>query len=149
MPVANLVGDGEVQVQRLDRGQDSPAPGSWRIGPEPEAASVDLRDQVRRDVAGAFGVSPGLVIAETGSAQSTRELRSLCGFGAGCCRCCPRWRPSYARVLDSPVAFRLPMIDDERAEAESRRQQRRAMAIGNLMARGLTQDAATSVYDAG
>ena len=78
LPIANLVGDGVVQVQQLDRGMEAKGKDvAQRIGADPDESSVELRDQLRRDIQSAFGVPGGLLLAESGSAQSTRELRSL------------------------------------------------------------------------
>ena len=52
-----------------------------------------------------------------------------------------------ARVYDAQVSFRLPMLEAETLEADSRRRQRRATAIGALMARGLSREDATTLYD--
>ena len=144
----NLAGAGEVLAAQWDRGQDA-SDRPARIGPEPSESSVELRDQVRRDVCAAFGVVPGLVYAETGSAQSTRELRSL-------------WLRSrvqpvledLAGVLqdamgDPSVAFALPLVEQETAEADGRRRSRRATALAAIMARGLTEEQAVRLHDGG
>ena len=146
LPIANLVGDGAVQVQQLDRGMEAKGDVAQRIGAEPSDGSVTLRDQLRRDIAAAFAVPPGLVFAESGSAQATRELRSLWLRG----RVLPMLDTlgaELARVLDAPVAFRLPLLEAEQAESESRHRQRRALAIGTLMARGLSREDAVSLHD--
>ena len=146
MPVANLVGDGAVQVQSLDRGMEAKGDIAQRIGPEPDEESVTLRDQLRRDVAAAFAVPPGLVFAESGSGQATRELRSLWLRG----RVLPlldTLGAELARVFDDVVSWSLPLLETEQAESESRRRQRRALAVGTLMARGLSRADAQSLYD--
>ena len=140
-------GDGEVIAMQWDRGQEaSDKPG--RIGAEPTDGSVELRDQLRRDVCAAFGIPPGMVYAESGSAQSTRELRSLWARG----RVTPlldTLAAELSRVFGSPVSFTLPLLEAETAEAESRRRQRRAVSIGALVRGGMTVEAATALHDAG
>lgn len=147
LPIANLRGDGTVVVQTLDRGQE--AAGNrvvQRIGSEPDPASVELRDQLRRDVAAAFSTPPGLVFAESGSAQSTRELRSL-WLQARVRPLLSTLAAELSRVFDSPVSFTLPLVASEQAEAESRRRQRRASAIANLIRAGQSPEAAVTLYD--
>ena len=117
-----------------------------RIGAEPDESSVELRDQLRRDIQAAFGVPGGLLLAESGSAQSTRELRSLWLRG----RVMPMLATladELARVFGGPVSWSLPLLEAEERDVESRRQQRRAMAIGALVGRGLTVAQATALYD--
>lgn len=117
-----------------------------RVGADPDQASVDLRDQLRRDVTAAFGCPPGLVFAETGSAQATRELRSLWLRG----RVLPMLDTlgaELARVFESPFTFRLPLVAQEELESDSRRRQRRALAIGTLIARGVSREDAVSLHD--
>lgn len=146
LPVANLAGDGSVVVQHLDRGMEAKGDIVQRVGAQPDQASVELRDQLRRDVAAAFGCPPGLVFAESGSAQSTRELRTL-WLRSRVLPLLSTLGAELARVFDAPVAFTLPLVDSEQAEADSRQRQRRATAIGALMARGLSRDDAVSLYD--
>jgi len=138
-------GDGEVVALQWDRGQEATdKPG--RIGAEPSDGSVELRDQLRRDIAAAFGCPPGLVFAESGSAQSTRELRSLWLLG----RVSPvldSLTAELSRVFEVPVSYSLPLLTAEQQDSESRRRQRRAMSIGALMRGGLSRDDATSLYD--
>ena len=149
-PVARLRGDGVVQVQPLDRNiKEASAHGAHRVGAEPDESSVTLRDQLRRDVLAAYGIVPGLVVAESGSAQAVRELRSLWLRG----RVLPLLS-DLAGVLqvayaDPSVAFTLPLLDQETAETESRQRQRRAMAIASLMGHGLSLDDAASAVDGG
>ena len=146
LPVAHLVGDGAVQVQSLDRGMEAKGDVAQRIGAEPDAASVELRDQLRRDVQSAFGIPGGLLLAESGSAQSTRELRSL-WLRARVQPMLDQLGAELARVFGGPVSWSLPLLDTERLEAESRRRQRRAIAVGGLMAHGLTREVAVSLFD--
>ena len=146
LPIAHLVGDGVVQVQSLDRGMEAKGDVAQRIGAEPDESSVELRDQLRRDIQAAFGVPGGLLLAESGSAQSTRELRSLWLRG----RVMPMLATladELARVFGGPVSWSLPLLEAEERDVESRRQQRRAMAIGALVGRGLTVAQATALYD--
>ena len=148
LPVANLTGDGEVRVQSLDRGMDAKGsdgkPG--RIGAEPNEASVELRDQLRREVAAAFGVAPGLLFAESGSAQSTRELRSL-WIRSRILPVLDSLGAELLRVFDAPVSWSVPLLDAERSESEGRSKSRRAAPIGNLTRAGLSVEQATETYD--
>ena len=147
LPIANLVGDGVVQVQQLDGGLEAKGKDvAQRVGADPDESSVELRDQLRRDIQSAFGVPGGLLLAESGSAQSTRELRSLWLRG----RVLPvldSLGAELSRVFDAPVSWSLPLLDSERLEAQSRRQQRRASAIGALVRGGMAVEQATTLYD--
>ena len=118
-----------------------------RIGAEPDESSVELRDQLRRDIQSAFGVPGGLLLAESGSAQSTRELRSL-WLRARVLPVLDSLGAELSRVFNAPVTWRLPLLEAEQLDVESRRRQRRAMSIGTLMARGLSREDAVGLYDA-
>ena len=148
LPIAHLVGDGTVQVQSLDRGMEARGDVAQRIGAEPDESTIELRDQLRRDLQSAFGVPGGLLLAESGSAQSTRELRSLWLRG----RVMPvldALGAELSRVFGGPVSWSLPLLEAEHLDIESRRRQRRAMAIGALIGRGLSREDAVSLHDGG
>ena len=148
LTVANLRGDGTVEAQQLDRGQEAHGDIVQRVGADPDASTVELRDQLRRDICGAFGVAPGLIVAESGSAQALREVRAL-WLRARVLPTVESLAAELGRVFDARVSFRLPMLDAERQDADSRNRQRRALAIGTLMARGLSREDATGLYDDG
>ena len=147
LPIANLVGDGVVQVQQLDRGLEAKGKDvAQRVGADPDESSVELRDQLRRDIRSAFGVPGGLLLAESGSAQSTRELRSL-WFRGRVLPVLASLGAELSRVFDTSVTWSLPLLETERLEAQSRVRQRRASGIGNLIGRGLSREQATALYD--
>ena len=86
------------------------------------------------------------VTGKSGMRPATRELRSLWLRG----RVLPLLDSlggELSRVFDGPVSWSLPLLATEQAESESRRRQRRAMAIGTLMARGLSSEDAVSLHD--
>ena len=146
---AHLPGDGSVVALTVDRGFEAAKPDGWRVGAEPDAASVELRDQLRRDVAAAFGVAPGLVWAESGSAQAMREVRSLWLRS----RVMPALR-DLAAVLavafdDPGVAFRLPLLELDAADTTSRQHQRRAASAAVLRRAGYEPAAALAIADGG
>ena len=147
LPAVNLTGDGQVVSQSLSKGMENKSPqGPQRIGANAPDSSVTLREQVRTDIASAFGVAPGLLFAASGSAQSTRELKSLWARG----RVLPvldTLSAELARVFGTEVSFTLPLLDAEREDADARNRQRRAVAIGALIGRGLSRDDAVSLYD--
>ena len=147
LPLANLVGDGTVQVQQLDRGMEAGGGQvAQRIGAEPSAASVNLRAALVRDVQSAFGVPPGLLTPESGSAQSTRELRSLF-LRARVTPLLEQLAAELSRVFNATVSFRLPLLDAERADAMSRIRQRRASTIAALVRGGMSLSDATALHD--
>ena len=117
-----------------------------RIGAEPDESSVELRDQLRRDIQSAFGVPGGLLLAESGSAQSTRELRSL-WLRARVLPVLDSLGTELSRVFNAPVSWSLPLLEAERLDVESRRRQRRAQSIGALVRGGLTVEQATALHD--
>ena len=146
---AHLPGDGSVAALTVDRGFEAAQPSGWRFGAEPDASSVELRDLLRRDVAAEFGVAPGLVWAESGSAQAMREVRSLWLRS----RVMPALR-DLAAVLavafdDPSVAFRLPLLELDAADTTSRQRQRRAASVAILRRAGYEPAAELPIADGG
>ena len=147
-------GDGALVTTVLPRlqGSQREMPKAWdpqRVGAEPSAASVSLREQIRIDVCAAFTVPPALILDSGGAAQALRELRAL-------------WlRQAVQPLLDGlaeqigeriehpDLRFTLPGLESERLEAQSRQQQRaapataqRAQAAAALVTAGLNPEQA-------
>ena len=147
LPLVKLRGDGTVVAQSLDRGIEKSGPIASRIGAEPDGGSVTLRAAAGREVASCFGIPPGLVLAEAGSAQAIRDLRQT--WLRGPVTAMLDELAGLLRVAfdDPTIRFRLAALEDDRADAESRRRQRRATSIATLMRGGLKVEQATSLHD--
>ena len=131
--------EGDVVAATTHRGADTPERGAWRLGAEPTAASVELRGQLRGEVASAFGVPPQLLFESSGASQAMRELRGVWART----RVAPildALALELRRVLDDgDIAFVSPLTRLEDRDSAARETARRAGAAAALVKAGWTQ----------
>ena len=120
---------------------------------QPRVNAVDQPSAFPKPPVRTHGRSPrvaGCVAAECVrrlSLRTPRELRSLWLRG----RVLPvldSLGVELSRVFGGPVSWSLPLLEAEQEDVESRRRQRRALAIGTLMARGLSREDAVGLSGA-
>ena len=139
--------EGDIVGAAVTRGAETPDRGAWRLGAEPQAESVELRAQLRHDVAASFGIPAQVLYPESGAAQALRETRSI-------------WaRTRVAPMLESMAAeLRLALSDDsiafesqlamlESLDAKARATQRYAGSIAMLVKAGMSRAEAVALID--
>ena len=118
-------------------------PDRWkpsRVGAEPDRATVELRRDLRIDVCGVFGVPAALLFPDAGQAGTgVIELRRSWLRGA-VGPLLADFAAQMAGPLDAPdLAFTLPALAADTADAESRATMRRAQAARALTDAGWSQ----------
>lgn len=117
--------------------QQRPA-GAWqqvRLGPQPDANELTLREQVGQEVLSALGIPPGLYVPREGavSREAYRQLLSACiePYAALCSE-------ELSRVLERPVRLGFHRLAAADVAA-------RARAFGSLVQAGVTPESAAVI----